>query len=317
MTPVKPFLVVPAILFTLISCGGEVDEQASEEAASKTEISKAEFDSIVTKTGTWYSVINSNSELVTNIFNALNVDVDFNLNSSFPTFVEYSDQAEVAWGECAAALPEVLSEAVFQAQSNVADLFCMDGLQEEQRYFKIAEDHYRIEYICDGENAGSWDVERISETPEFSNGLVEFVSDQFPDLQASVSNSCGNLLEFAGKAKLSDLGFDDQDYAYSAVSVAAVYGAYRVAFDFSFNGEFKLQDYDVVNDYDLRTSNPFVTVDVVSQAFGGSEDNPAKLVASSGTVTLTHIDDQSVTGEFSIVTDTGANFNGDFSFSYK
>jgi len=340
------FLLTAAALSALTACGGSssndmpADNSAEDNASQPQAVSKTQFDSIMTKTGTWiasFDIGTSYSFALDLDGQQSNVDFDLTAYAASPLYLNYISDTQVETGTCSALQPVTTDSPTFNNQFNEASVkeiflkntgnsdisiaFCPQGIvASEQYYMSDAEDNYRIDYYCSDEKIGSVGLKQVSQDIELSEGTLSFSSPEHGDLEATSPNSCGSLGEFGGVVRVN--GTEEQAQTISAnssyISVAANYGDSRISFNFAFSKTLLTGDYQVASQLsaigDLDSSLVFVTI--TSPEFGGSSDFPVSLTGMTGSVSITEVTDLEAAGNFTLTTDTNETFTGSFSFDY-
>jgi len=195
------------------------------------------------------------------------------------------------------------------------DEFCENS---ELKYYQNASNVLSMEVECDGSVAwrGTWS--KISDLPTFAQGSLSFSSSMYPNLNSS-SGVCGSLTQSEIDTQYlpqpNDFNLEDDASEDWEITVISPYGDNdRVRLYMQFNGEAAAGTYQVYDNF--GDTADAVDVLISSAVYGGSADNPSSQSAESGTVTVTSVTGNVVSGNFDLLMHTGDSVEGSFSVEF-
>ncbi len=188
----------------------------------------------------------------------------------------------------------------------------------ELKYYQNASNVLSMEVECDGSVAwrGTWT--KISDLPTFTQGNLSFSSSMYPPLD-STSGVCGSLTQSAIASQYlpqpNDLQLtDDENEGWQITVISPYADSERVKLYMTFNGDAAPGTYHVYDD----SEDVADAVDVLmsSAIYGGSAEEPSSQSADSGTVTITSVTGNLVSGSFDLLMGTGDTVEGSFSVDF-
>lgn len=310
---------------TLTACGGSDNNSKTGSTVDGdtggNKVSLAEFN-LMSQTGTWRFDLDMDATIDTQVEiwgQSADYLVDFVVDGSSATYVDYSNESNVVVGNCDGFPDETLNSTEFDSSFVFDDtdeegnaMFCQTGM--EQNYYIVGDDHYRIELMCDNEAIGNINLHRLSNTPEFNFGSFSLNSDMYDDLQTNAGVCGSRYFTDTNATVTSGDQVEESSFSMTAITVEAPYEDTKVLLTLNFPMSITTGTFEVINDIDDVQNDGVVIVDITSSVFGGTKNDPAYLTATMGTVTISAISEHSATGTFDIETDNNDSMEGSFSF---
>lgn len=184
------------------------------------------------------------------------------------------------------------------------------------QYYKITDDHYRIDLYTNDELDGYFELEKHSSLLDFDFGMFSFFMTDKADLNASY-DVCGkaNLSTVTLTDALDDaITFNPISAHLNSYSVNAPYENSFVTLKISFVSAINKATYNVTQDVS-GTQTP-VLVEISSPEFNTSPgvDTTTIINGREGLVTIDSISDTSVRGNYDLILENNEVLTGDFSF---
>lgn len=235
--------------------------------------------------------------------------------------VDYADDSHIRFTHCDEDMPDDFSlqdleQDLYFQDTDTDDLVCTN---ERHTYTRINDDTYTIEIACDNAFSAVITAIRVSDGTGFNAGTFSFNGPEtYPSLNAD-SGVCGELGGAHGTAVFPDgSGIPDQSFeTFEIVAAARSYGqdpnVHPVALEMEFTVTPEVGAYTVVAGGMDPGPDEVGYVQLTSAVFGQTAEDPASILATGGTVTITAITDSAVSGTFDLQTDQG-NFSGSFDY---
>jgi hypothetical protein len=278
------------------------------------------------KTGIWR--LKTDFQLsATQSLGLVTATINSHINTVDVQSIQFNSPTDVVISPCSAntALEldndEFNEDLVNDATETSDELFCQSG--SSYNYFKVSDDHYRIDWVCNGSALGSVEFERISNSSTFAQGSLSFTTNQAGGTLSS-SEVCGGITQIdttstnSAGIDLGDMGLGGalQDTSARNIHVAGTYDWGRVMFTFTFSETPVVGTYAVADSFSGSTTKQ-VTTTISSPVLGGTGQEPASLFASTGAVTINSISDTAANACFDLTTITGETFDGCFNFNLQ
>lgn len=311
----------------LAACGGsdnKTDNNTGDNVGGDTGGTKVTLEqfNLFKQTGTWQFKMDMDATIENDVnFGGQTAHYvsDFVVAGNSVSSVRYVNDSEVVLASCDGYPEETLTTTEFEQDFVFEDsdedgdaVFCQTGM--EPNYYIVADDHYRIELVCDNTALGNINMYKLSDSAAFNFGSFNFNSEDHNDLNAT-SGVCGsNIFTDINATVTAGDQVQESSYSITSITVEAPYGDTKVSLMLQFPSSISTGTYSVIEYVEDADSDDAVSVTLMSSAFGGSPNSPASLSATMGSVTISAISDLAVSGTFDIATYTGDNIDGSFSF---
>ena len=260
--------------------------------------------------GTWLISMSGDMSLSLQIIDGITMNSDITFNERTVTTTRYAN-GMVTDKSCDALPPEVYSPTDLDIEfSDIAGpgQTCPG---ESSTLTRISDTHYRLDYTC-GKAKASFEIAKLSDSPQFDQGSLTFQSALNDDLNAT-SGVCGSFEDTVSVSTYTpqpnDYDLVDTTETVRGFSVTAPYGSDLLEMDFSVVADLAVGTYNVTT---LASLADEIEVALISPAFGGTSDNPATRYASSGSVTIEAVSNYAIRGTFNLNTVDGDNLAGSF-----
>ncbi|MEJ2680682.1 MAG: hypothetical protein P8144_04135 [Gammaproteobacteria bacterium] len=190
------------------------------------------------------------------------------------------------------------------------DTACAAGETEKITYFQNNNSKLAVEVSCNDTVAFRTNITKLSDSSVFSQGSLNFTSDQFNAL-TNTSTVCGSLTDVVSTSHvLSDdtNGFpsDSSVDTWSVHLIAPYQGDNKIQLDFNLNGSSRVGTY-TIGEIDNEAPSAFIaSAELSSPVFPGVQS------AQSGTVTISSVTNFTASGSFDLFTTGGDHVQGNF-----
>lgn len=316
--PPKSSYILISLFFILSACGGGGGSNDTGQVSA--EISQARFNEVIVQSGagilTYSADINLQESLPApnqNILAALSVQFDstfgFNLNDIG------NNQINVC-GEISTIETDLLT---FSNGDDLLDFFStIDSTELETefcsdfnvRYFSSNNSSASAEFFCEDTRVATINYQQVSNNPNTSFGSLSISSNQIPNLNSD-NVECASLFYTASNVEYSpqpnQLDLTENSTAFDSLSIDVPYGDSGNFLEFFIFFDEPL----ITGTYDLSDIGSFVSL--TSNEFGMTNGDPNEIFAESGTVIISSVSADTITGSYDIVTEDNAALTGSFS----
>jgi len=297
--PIRKLFPALILSFGLAACGGGGGDDDDTTDSGFTAV-RGHFQ----QDGLWLLeaeiTVNSEQTVSSGTGETVTGQATFTMNMVTQQVVDYTDDNQIAIKSCDATEPvEVMSlNEIEQEQYFSSDEDFEDYCPSETHSFEaVSDDQFRIQVRCGSKLSATINVTRISDTPEFNAGSLNFTkmdgeSNELPPLNAS-SGVCGNIMRVSGSVDFPDgnaLGQPDIDIKLTDVEIGVLdYLGEPLVLEMSFGfNPVEPGDYSVA----FGTNANIVSIRMEEAASG------ALLAGNGGLVSVTEVLDDAMTGTF-------------------